>query len=114
MENDNFDVGVLIKRRIKELINQTENGKTKKTDKKVPAGAGDKGYTIDAEFVDPKYFQKKGALAAARTGDQVNPERKSSGSQSYIVPGRVGNPQQLTQMETRIVDTETHRMFPSL
>src|SRR5690554_31409 len=44
----------------------------------------DAGYTIDAEFV-PTKFHKKGALAAARMGDAQNPEKKSSGSQFYIV-----------------------------
>lgn len=46
------------------------------------------GYTIPAEFVDT-LFHKKGALAAARQGDQFNPERASSGSQFYIVQGSV-------------------------
>lgn len=45
-------------------------------------------YTIPAEFVDT-LFHKKGALAAARQGDQINPERASSGSQFYIVQGTV-------------------------
>lgn len=50
-------------------------------------GKTDPGYTVDAEF-RPQYIHKKGALAAARMGDQVNPERKSSGSQFYIVQGQ--------------------------
>lgn len=49
-------------------------------------GQGGPGYTIDAEF-NSKFVHKKGALAAARLGDQQNPERKSSGSQFYIVHG---------------------------
>lgn len=49
-------------------------------------GQGGPGYTIEAEF-NPKFIHKKGALAAARLGDQQNPERKSSGSQFYIVHG---------------------------
>jgi cyclophilin family peptidyl-prolyl cis-trans isomerase len=49
-------------------------------------GRLDPGYTIPAEFV-PAKFHKKGALAAARMGDQVNPEKASSGSQFYIVQG---------------------------
>ena len=44
-------------------------------------GAGDVGYTIPAEFVYPKYFHKKGALSAARQGDNVNPKKESSGCQ---------------------------------
>ena len=50
-------------------------------------GRQDPGYTIDAEIL-PNHFHKKGALAAARMGDQVNPQKKSSGSQFYIVQGQ--------------------------
>lgn len=50
-------------------------------------GAGDVGYTIEAEIVYPKHFHHRGALAAARQGDQVNPQRASSGCQFYIVTG---------------------------
>lgn len=52
-----------------------------------PLGGGGPGYQIDAEF-EAGHLHVKGALAAARTGDRVNPERKSSGSQFYIVQGR--------------------------
>jgi cyclophilin family peptidyl-prolyl cis-trans isomerase len=51
-------------------------------------GNGGPGYTIPAEF-DTALFHKKGALSAARLGDQANPERASSGSQFYIVQGQV-------------------------
>ncbi len=54
----------------------------------------DAGYTIDAEFVKGLYH-KKGALAAARLGDAENPEKKSSGSQFYIVQGKVFTPDEL-------------------
>ena len=50
-------------------------------------GSGGPGYTIPAEF-NPAFIHKKGALSAARQGDQVNPQRRSSGSQFYIVQGR--------------------------
>lgn len=52
-----------------------------------PLGRGGPGYTIPAELV-PEHIHKKGALSAARQGDQVNPERASSGSQFYIVQGK--------------------------
>ena len=51
-------------------------------------GKQDPGYTIPAEF-NSKYTHKKGALSAARQSDQVNPEKRSSGSQFYIVQGQV-------------------------
>jgi len=64
-------------------------------------GNGGPGYTIDAE-IRPNLFHKKGALAAAREGDQVNPEKKSSGSQFYIVQGTTFTEDQLHQMEDKI------------
>ena len=50
-------------------------------------GAGGPGYTVPAEF-RKDLIHKNGALAAARQGDQVNPQKRSSGSQFYIVVGR--------------------------
>jgi peptidyl-prolyl cis-trans isomerase B (cyclophilin B) len=63
-------------------------------------GKPDPGYQIPAEIIS-KYYHKKGALAAARMGDQVNPERKSSGSQFYIVQGRKFTDQELNDLEKR-------------
>lgn len=57
-------------------------------------------YTIPAE-ITPKYAHKKGALAAARTGDNVNPKRESSGCQFYIVQGRKDNENTLKMLESR-------------
>lgn len=63
-------------------------------------GQSDPGYTIDAEF-RAHYIHKKGALAAARMGDQVNPEKKSSGSQFYIVQGQRFDDATLNAMAAR-------------
>ncbi len=63
-------------------------------------GMGGPGYTIPAEFVD-SLFHEKGALAAARQGDQVNPEKKSSGSQFYIVQGKPLSDEELQMIENR-------------
>jgi cyclophilin family peptidyl-prolyl cis-trans isomerase len=64
-------------------------------------GNGGPGYTIPAEFV-PQHFHERGALAAARLGDQVNPEKASSGSQFYIVQGRKFSQAELTELEQAI------------
>jgi cyclophilin family peptidyl-prolyl cis-trans isomerase len=64
-------------------------------------GQGGPGYTIQAEL-QPKYAHVYGALAAARQGDQVNPQRRSSGSQFYIVQGRPTPASQLEQMESTV------------
>ncbi|MCH2023517.1 MAG: peptidylprolyl isomerase [Saprospiraceae bacterium] len=63
-------------------------------------GGGGPGYTIPAEFVD-SLIHIKGALAAARMGDNVNPQKESSGSQFYIVQGQKVKPSLLTQMQSR-------------
>ena len=63
-------------------------------------GTVDVGYTIPAEFV-PTHFHKKGALAAARQGDGVNPEKRSSGSQFYIVQGKQYSELELENLEVR-------------
>ena len=66
-------------------------------------GQGGPEYQIDAEIFYPKHFHKKGALAAARTSDQINPERKSSGSQFYLVQGKVYTNEELDNMEKSII-----------
>lgn len=61
-------------------------------------GMGGPGYTVNAEF-NANFIHKKGALAAARQGDQVNPQKKSSGSQFYIVQGSKLDDNQINQYE---------------
>ena len=76
-------------------------------------GSGDVGYTIPAEF-NPKFFHKKGVLAAARQGDDVNPEKASSGCQFYIVTGRKFTEPQLLGMENKINEQREEALFDSL
>ena len=64
-------------------------------------GRMDPGYTIPAEFKE-NHFHKKGALCAARQGDQVNPKKASSGSQFYIVQGTVFDDKKLDYYEERL------------
>jgi peptidyl-prolyl cis-trans isomerase B (cyclophilin B) len=63
-------------------------------------GRKDPGYTVPAEFSN-SHYHKKGALAAARMGDQVNPMKESSGCQFYIVQGAVTNEEMLANMSKR-------------
>jgi cyclophilin family peptidyl-prolyl cis-trans isomerase len=63
-------------------------------------GRQDPGYTVPAEIL-PNHLHKKGALAAARTGDQVNPQKASSGCQFYIVEGTVLSNETLNSYEQR-------------
>lgn len=73
-------------------------------------GSGGPGYTLEAEIV-PGRFHKRGAVAAARTGDDVNPERRSSGSQFYVVQGTTVDDSVLAQIEAHIGRTVNDSAF---
>ncbi|NPD92690.1 peptidylprolyl isomerase [Xylanibacter muris] len=76
-------------------------------------GAGGPGYTVDAEIKEG-LCHKRGALAAARQGDDVNPERKSSGSQFYIVWGQVFNEGQIRQLAKQMRMQQIQQAFNTL
>ena len=76
-------------------------------------GVGGPGYTIDAEIL-PGMYHKRGALAAARQGDEVNPERKSSGSQFYIVWGQTYNAGQMQQLQKQMEMQQMQQVFNAL
>ena len=99
--NDGFYDSLLFHRVIKNFMIQGGDPDSKGAAQGVMLGNGGPGYDIDAEFV-PELFHKKGAVAAAREGDDVNPEKKSSGSQFYIVQGKVFSLDDLAKMEERI------------
>lgn len=67
-------------------------------------------YTIPAEF-KKEYFHKKGALAAARQGNDINPEMRSSGTQFYIVQGKKYSDQELAGLEETINNNLKQAMF---
>lgn len=91
--------GLLFHRVIKDFMVQGGDVTSKDAPMNKQLGAGDLGYTVPAEFVYPRYFHKKGALCAARTGDDMNPEKASSASQFYLVTGKVYSDAELNQME---------------
>lgn len=91
--------GLLFHRVIHEFMVQGGDVTSKDAPLNKQLGSGDLGYTVPAEFVYPKYFHKQGALSAARTGDEVNPERASSASQFFIVTGKTYTDAELNQME---------------
>ena len=113
VESGYYD-GVLFHRVIKDFMIQTGDGNSKTAGPDASLGDGDPGYTIEAEFVYPKYFHKRGALAAARTGDQVNPERRSSGSQFYIVTGKIYGSDELKMMTQRLAEVQKQDIFRRL
>ncbi len=98
--------GTLFHRVINEFMVQAGDPDSKNAQPGQQLGSGGPGYQIPAEFVYPKHFHKAGALAAARTGDQMNPERKSTGSQFYVVTGKVYTPAELDQMEKQVMQQQ--------
>lgn len=105
---------ILFHRVIKNFMVQAGDPESKNADKGVQLGAGGPGYTVPAEFVYPKYFHKRGALSAARQADQVNPERKSSGSQFYIVTGKTYSKYELQDMEKQLRQKQGQGIFDRL
>lgn len=111
---EGFFDGTLFHRVIKDFMIQGGDPESKGAPKGKSLGTGDTGYTIPAEFVYPKYFHKRGALSAARLGDEVNPNRESSGCQFYIVWGKVYKPQELKQMERQLEMQQEQTIFNTL
>ena len=105
---------VLFHRVIKEFMIQAGDPDSKNAPKGKMLGTGDVGYTVPAEFVYPKYFHKKGALSAARQGDNVNPKKESSGCQFYIVTGKVFNDSTLLGMESQMNENKINVIFNTL
>jgi peptidylprolyl isomerase len=102
---------LLFHRVIKDFMIQGGDPDSKGAAQGKQLGAGDVGYTIPAEFVYPKYYHKKGALAAARQGDQVNPEKRSSGCQFYIVQGKKLTDAEIKQMEYNLLGQAKESRF---
>lgn len=97
IKKDYYD-NLLFHRVIKGFMAQGGDPNSKGADKNTNLGSGGPGYTIPAE-INKDMVHFKGALAAARQGDQVNPERKSSGSQFYLVHGGPVSEQSLDRRE---------------
>lgn len=102
--NEGYYNNVLFHRVISDFMIQTGDPDSKDAKPGQRLGSGGPGYQIDAEIVYPRHFHKRGALAAARQGDNVNPERRSSGSQFYIVTGRPVSEAQLQQLQQSAAD----------
>ena len=103
----------LFHRVIKAFMIQAGDPESKTANDTAQLGSGDVGYTIPAEFV-PKFFHKKGALAAARMGDDVNPNRESSGCQFYIVTGKKFREAQLMDMAGQKNNNRIDELFNQL
>jgi len=99
LAKEGFFDGILFHRVIADFMIQAGDPKSKTAKPDEMLGNGGPNYTIPAEIVYPHHFHKRGALAAARQGDEVNPQRASSGSQFYIVQGRTISDPEFQQIE---------------
>ena len=113
VEDGAYD-GVLFHRVIKDFMVQTGDPTSKTAGKGEMLGAGDHGEQIPSEIVFPKLYHKRGAIAAARTADAINPEKKSSGSQFYIVTGKICNESELARIEKSMQIKQQQAVFDSL
>lgn len=94
---------LLFHRVIKDFMIQGGDPDSKNAAPGMLLGEGDKPYTVPAEFrLDEGIFHRRGVLAAAREGDDVNPEQRSSAMQFYIVWGRVFDEAGLDQIQERL------------
>lgn len=103
----------LFHRVIKNFMIQAGDPTSKTASATDTLGSGDVGYTIPAEF-NPKFFHKRGVLAAARQGDDVNPNKESSGCQFYIVTGRKFSEAQMINMENQMNEARFDTVFQAL
>ncbi|MDX1477991.1 MAG: peptidylprolyl isomerase [Saprospiraceae bacterium] len=100
LAEENFYDGLIFHRVIEGFMIQGGDPNSRNAEPGTPLGTGGPGYQIPAEITE-HHVHLKGALAAARTGDAVNPERKSSGSQFYIVQGSPVPEHVLSMVEAR-------------
>ncbi|MBQ0016200.1 MAG: peptidylprolyl isomerase [Bacteroidales bacterium] len=98
---EGFYDGLLFHRVIKDFMIQGGDPNSKNAPAGMPLGSGNLGYTIPAEFRNDLYH-RRGALAAARQGDQVNPQKASSATQFYIVQGNKWDDQGFMALQQRM------------
>ena len=114
LAREGFYDGVLFHRVIDGFMVQTGDPDSRTAAKGTMLGSGNPGYTIPAEIDYPRHYHKYGALAAARTADQMNPKRESSGSQFYIVTGKKYNEPTLARMQEMAVQKQLQEYFMKL
>ena len=113
LAREGFYDGTLFHRVIKDFMIQGGDPQSKGAPAGKALGSGDAGYTLPAEF-NPTLFHKRGALSAARLGDEVNPERRSSGCQFYIVWGKTYSQGEMGQMARQMEMQAQQGVFNSL
>ncbi len=100
--NEQFYDSLLFHRVIKSFMIQGGDPTSKTAEPGTTLGTGELDYTLEPEFRTPKHYHRRGALAMAREGDRVNPERRSSGCQFYIVWGKTYSTKNLEAIQQRV------------
>ena len=113
LASEGFFNGTLFHRVIKDFMIQGGDPESKGAPADKNLGSGGPGYNIPAE-IKPALFHKRGALSAARLGDEVNPMKESSGSQFYIVWGKVYKAAELKQLEHQMKMQQEQNIFNAL
>lgn len=107
---------LLFHRVIKDFMVQSGDIFSKRAKPGQLLGLGDYDYTQEAEFRLPKIFHRRGVVAAAREGDEKNPERRSGASQFYIVWGKIYDDRRLdyTQMKLDSITNGEVQLTPEM
>ena len=113
LASEGFFNGTLFHRVIKDFMIQGGDPESKGAPAGKNLGSGDPGHNVPAE-IQPALFHKRGALSAARLGDEVNPTKESSGSQFYIVWGKVYKAPELKQLEHQMKMQQEQNIFNAL
>ena len=117
MVGEQFYDSLLFHRVIKGFMIQTGDPQSRHAEPGATLGEGDVDYTLQPEFLVPKHYHRRGAVAMAREGDKANPERRSSGCQFYIVWGKTYSSKELEAIQQKVRDatdgktTITSEMF---
>ncbi len=114
LAKEGFLDSTIFHRVIKDFMIQGGDPNSKNAKRGEVLGEGGPDYTLPAEFHYPQYFHKKGALAAARQSDAVNPEKRSSGSQFYIVQGELIEDSELNKIEHQMREMKRREIFNEL
>ena len=105
--------GIIWHRVVKDMLIQSGDPRLKAKGETLSVDTGVLNYTLPAEIRYPRHFHRAGALAAAREDDISNPDRRSSGTQFYIVGGIVYTPGRLAEVHQLMQDADTLHKIPS-
>ena len=105
--------GIIWHRVVKDMLIQSGDPRLKAGGEALTVDTSQMKYTLPAEIRYPKYYHRAGALAAARESNDVNPEKRSSGTQFYIVGGTIYTPRKLAEVHQLMQDADTLHRIPA-